>query len=189
MAADKIRDWPIIASYMGLYGDARADLLVTTLQGSGIPAVRRPSLPMSWLPVAAWPMIQPAQVLVPPDREADARELAAEQPYWPVHPLMRRVGQWMIAAVFVNALGALLTQASVLSPMSGAASALMAARLLAMVMVLMTVVRLVAALAREGVLHLDLRPLVVALGFYGLLALLTLAIWWLQGRIATPAPY
>ncbi len=189
MAAEGTRDWPTIASYMGLYGDARADLLLLTLQGSGIPAVRRPSLPMSWLPVAAWPMIQPAQVLVPPDREDDPRELADEQPYRPVHPLMRRVGQWIIAAVLVNALGAPLAQASVLSPTSGAAGALTAAYLLAMVMVLITAVRLVAALAREGVLHLDVRPLIVALGFYGLLALLTLAIWWLQGRLATPAPY
>ncbi len=189
MATEPTTDWVTVASYMGLYGDARADLLLTTLQGSGIPAVRRPTVPMSWLPVAAWPMIQPAQVLVPPDREDDARALTAEQPYRPVHPLMRRVGQWVLAVILVNTLHGLLPQSAPASPASAIAGVLMAAGAIAMLMVLVAAVQLVAALAREGTLHLDVRPLIVALGFYGLLALLTLAIWWLQGRIAGPVGY
>jgi len=58
--------------------DIEADMVVSLLEGSAIPAVR---LPTSAAPVVfdgfGGPMM-PVRVLVPPDREAEAKELLSD---------------------------------------------------------------------------------------------------------------
>jgi len=78
--ADEARteDWVVVWHRAGHEADVEADLVVSLLEGSAIPVVR---IPPSSAPVVfdgfGGPMM-PVKVLVPPDREADAKELLSE---------------------------------------------------------------------------------------------------------------
>jgi hypothetical protein len=53
--------------------DTDADLAVSLLQGNDVPAMR---VPASGLVASFWAYMSPVQVLVPPDRAEEARELS-----------------------------------------------------------------------------------------------------------------
>jgi hypothetical protein len=72
-------DWVVVAQFQSPDADLNADLAITVLQGSGIPVVRFPAVPMNTLAAACLPMIQPVLVRVPPDRAAEARGLLKGQ--------------------------------------------------------------------------------------------------------------
>jgi hypothetical protein len=68
-------DWEVVWEQTGLESEMDADLVVSLLEGSSIPVVRiPPSNAPSVFDGLGGPML-PVQVLVPPDRAADAREL------------------------------------------------------------------------------------------------------------------
>jgi hypothetical protein len=70
-----VGDWVVVWQQAGVGADMSADLLMSLLRGSDIPVVR---IPPSTGPVlfdgASGPLL-PVKLLVPPDREADARGL------------------------------------------------------------------------------------------------------------------
>ena len=76
--SDEQQNWVVIWKRSGAESDIEADLVVSLLQGSSIPVVRIPS---SDAPVIfdgfGGPML-PVSVLVPPDREDDAKELLSD---------------------------------------------------------------------------------------------------------------
>lgn len=78
MANRQSRDWVVVWQRSGHDADIEADMVISLLEGSAIPAVR---LPTSVTPVVfdgfGGPMM-PVRVLVPPDREAEAKELLSD---------------------------------------------------------------------------------------------------------------
>lgn len=78
--ADEVHgeDWVVVWHRAGHEADIEADMVVSLLEGSAIPVVR---IPPSSAPVVfdgfGGPML-PVKVLVPPDREADAKELLTD---------------------------------------------------------------------------------------------------------------
>jgi hypothetical protein len=78
MADEQAQDWIVIWQRSGTESDIEADLVVSLLEGSAIPVVR---IPPSDAPVIfdgfGGPML-PVTVLVPPDREEDAKELLSD---------------------------------------------------------------------------------------------------------------
>jgi hypothetical protein len=71
-------EWVEIARFVGLEGEIEADLCVTTLKGSGIPAMRLPTHDLFGTGGLALRQYAPIQVLVPPNREEDAKELLSD---------------------------------------------------------------------------------------------------------------
>lgn len=86
MADNESPDWVVIWEQSGHAADLEADMIVSLLEGSAIPVVR---LPPSSAPIVfngfGGPML-PVRVLVPPDREADAKELLADAETDPTGP-------------------------------------------------------------------------------------------------------
>jgi hypothetical protein len=86
MAGNQSRDWVVVWEASRHGADIEADMIVSVLEGSAIPVVR---LPASSAPVVfdgfGGPML-PVKVLVPPDREADAKELLADAETEPTGP-------------------------------------------------------------------------------------------------------
>jgi len=86
MADDQARDWVVIWQESGHGADIEADMIVSLLEGSAIPVAR---IPPTTAPVLfdgfGGPML-PITVLVPPDREADAKELLADAETDPTGP-------------------------------------------------------------------------------------------------------
>lgn len=78
MADDRFEGWVVAWQRSGHEADVEADLVVSLLEGSSIPVVR---IPPSTAPVVfdgfGGPLL-PVRVLVPPDREQDAKELLAD---------------------------------------------------------------------------------------------------------------
>lgn len=105
MNAETAVEWVTIASYCGLSAEVEADLLVTNLQGADIPAERLPKQPLGmFVTKVCVPSIIPIQVMVPPDRETEARELLAEQPRQTVPRGVRSVVRWFLAVSVVGAI-------------------------------------------------------------------------------------
>jgi hypothetical protein len=103
MDAEAAVPWVTIASYSGLNAEVEADLLVANLQGVDIPAMRLPNQPLGmFVTKIVVPAIMPIQVIVPGDREAEARELLDEQPRQSVPPRVRSVVRWYLGAVLVT---------------------------------------------------------------------------------------
>lgn len=75
MVDDQYQGWVVVWQRAEHEADIEADLVVSLLEGSAIPVVR---IPPSTAPVVfdgfGGPLM-PVRVLVPPDREADAKEL------------------------------------------------------------------------------------------------------------------
>ena len=74
----KSEEWVEVAGFCGLEADMEADFCVTVLKGHRIPALRVPTNPVASLCGLGGTMNQPVRVLVPPDKEAEARELLDE---------------------------------------------------------------------------------------------------------------
>lgn len=74
-------DWVVVASFQGTNADLDADLTVSALKGSHIPAQRLPVEPMVNL-ARGMLVAEPVRVLVPPDQADRARTLLkhAEEP-------------------------------------------------------------------------------------------------------------
>lgn len=66
-------EWVVVAEYMV---DTDADICVATLKSSRIPTVRLPVGNAGGLGYGA--VLEPIRVLVPPDRESEARELLGQ---------------------------------------------------------------------------------------------------------------
>ena len=75
---DQQQEWVVVWQQSGPGADLKGHLIVSLLEGSNIPVVR---IPPSTAPVlfdgASGPL-WPVKVLVPPDREEDAKELLAD---------------------------------------------------------------------------------------------------------------
>ena len=79
MSDDQRQEWVVVAQFTAFDMGIMADMAVSKLQGSGIPARRFPSGAMtSWLipriPAAEW-----VYIVVPPEHEEYAREVLAEE--------------------------------------------------------------------------------------------------------------
>ncbi|NPV46567.1 MAG: hypothetical protein HPY69_06400 [Armatimonadetes bacterium] len=78
MATEPGAEWTVVWEQAGPGADLNADLAVSLLQGSDIPVMR---IPPSTGPVlfdgASGPLL-PVRLLVPPEYEAEARELLQE---------------------------------------------------------------------------------------------------------------
>lgn len=71
------RGWEVVAHFHPILNAVEADLAVSKLQASGIPALRLPTVDIS-APLCGLAGPEPVRVLVPPERAAEARELLAE---------------------------------------------------------------------------------------------------------------
>jgi hypothetical protein len=149
MDAEATVPWITIASYSGLCAEVEADLLVANLQGGDIPAVRLPKQPLGmFVTKICVPSIMPIQVMVPADREAEARELLDEQPRQTVPAAVRPVVQWYLAALVVTAIvGGPLSRS--IGGSGVLASLCFALTVIAGVMLIVSELRLVAAVQRE----------------------------------------
>ena len=78
MSKEQGEDWIVVAEYAGNLAELQADNTVAALKGSGFPALRLPTLPANMLGDGAMAIIIPVRVLVPPEREEDARQLLKE---------------------------------------------------------------------------------------------------------------
>ncbi len=170
--------WVIVASYKGLDGDLRADLLLTTLQGLDIPAQRFPRLPTTCLPMASWPMIRAVHVAVPVAWEEEASGIVADQPSPPMRPQLRAFFQWCVAFAYVGLLANVSTLPGMLRDMRRFEPPgwVTVAGAIVVIMGLRAFVALNAALFREGRLRPDARPLVVGVLAFGVLALLDMLL-------------
>ena len=74
----KSDEWVVVASFHGFDADLEADCCVADLKGHRIPAMRVPTNTVASLAGLGLTMTQAVRVLVPPDREEDAKELLAE---------------------------------------------------------------------------------------------------------------
>ena len=79
MRDDQRQEWVVVAQFTAFDMGIMADLAVSKLQGSGIPARRFPSGAMTtWLipriPAAEW-----VYIVVPPDQAERAREILADE--------------------------------------------------------------------------------------------------------------
>lgn len=97
MDAPQPAQWVRLTSFLGLYGEVEADLLVANLQGHGIAAVRLPMQPLSAL-LGAPAVILPIEVLVPAEAWDDASALLGEQPRMTVPRPVGAVAQWWATA-------------------------------------------------------------------------------------------
>jgi hypothetical protein len=103
MDAEAALPWVTVASYFGLNAEVEADLAVANLQGSAIPVERLPKQPLGmFVTKLIVPAIMPIQVMVPADRESEARELLDEQPSPAIPPKVRSVVRWFLAVVVVS---------------------------------------------------------------------------------------
>ena len=103
MDTDAAVPWVPVASFLGPYAEVEADLLVTHLQGSGVPVLRVPmNQPISVLFTHGMPGTFPIRVYVPPEHLEDARELAAEQEPQSVPRPLRAVAQWWAASMVLS---------------------------------------------------------------------------------------
>jgi hypothetical protein len=175
--------WTPVASFLGLDGDVQADLLVTNLQGLGVPAQRLPVLPTTTLPMASWPMIQRVMVCVPGDREEDARGIVADQPDAPMRPQLRTLIQWGAVGGYAGLLAAVFGVPAMLrggaNPPWPRPLAIVAT--FALIMGLRASVVLVLALRRERQRLLGVWPVLIALVLGGLFALLGALFEWVHG--------
>lgn len=71
-------EWVVVGSFAGLEADMDADACVVTLEGHEIPAVRLPTNTVVSLGGLGVTLTHPVRVLVPPDRETEARELLGQ---------------------------------------------------------------------------------------------------------------
>ncbi len=79
MSSDERQEWVVVAEFTAIDMGVAADLAVSKLQGSGIPARRFPSGALtSWL-IPRIPAAERIHVVVPPDHEEFAREILAER--------------------------------------------------------------------------------------------------------------
>ena len=98
MDSEPAVQWVPVASFVGLYAEVEADLLVAHLRGSDIPVLRIPfSVPISLLYHTQMPGTFPIRVYVPPEHAESATELAAEQEPQSVPQPVRAVAQWLLA--------------------------------------------------------------------------------------------
>jgi len=190
MAADAPDRWVHVASFLGFDGDVQADLVVTTLTGLGIPALRLPRLPTTCLPMAAWPMIRAAVVLVPCDREQEAREVVAEWRTPATRPELRAVLLWALAIMLVSTIADLCSGMALGGEprLPGPAAVAWAAGLVSVLMVLRAFGLLAVRLVREGRLRLDARPAVAAGLAYLVVAGAFSALSWLVHQWSGGAP-
>jgi hypothetical protein len=167
-------DWVTVASFKGVDGDLQADLVVTTLRGLGINAIRLPFLPTTCLPLHAWPMIQSARVLVRPEAEEVARETVGEHVPARTLPELRSFFRWWVAWLLLMAAGGTVeTLSSRHGDVPGGVEGVFASAVcLVTAGIAVSVLTLVGALLRDGRLRRDVRPGIVALAVYALCALL-----------------
>lgn len=190
MAADAPDRWVHVASFLGFDGDVQADLLVTTLTGLGMPALRLPCLPTTALPMAAWPMIRAAVVLVPCDYEQDAREVVAEWSTPATRPELRAVLLWALGIMLVSTVANLCSGTAVGGEprLPGPAAVAWAAGVVAVLMLVRASCLLAARLVREGRLRLDARPAVAAGLAYAVVSGVFSALSWLVHQCSGAAP-
>lgn len=184
--------WVTVAAFLGIDGDLQADLLVMNLQGWGVPAIRRPILPTTCLPMAHWPMIREAFVLVPGSFQEDAAEIIGEQPRRSTRPQVRSLFRWAIAWMLVSGfLGGVPYRGSARAGgLAELANRLFATAVVFVgIMLARALVALFAVLLGEGRLRWDARPLVVGLLFFGALALLMAPLVCAPTREAFAAGY
>lgn len=80
MADAQDTEWVVVASFPGFDCDSSADIAIGVLQASDIPAVRFPGK-AGMIYDGALGGMQPVKVLVPKEKEAEAKEiLAGEAP-------------------------------------------------------------------------------------------------------------
>lgn len=164
--------WVRVASFLGLDGDVQADLLVTTLRGAGLAAVRLPVLPTTCLPMANWPMIRPALVFVPGESEADAREIVAENPQPSVRPEVRTFICYALVLQFAAFIAGAWAFLGV--DRGGAGDFALEGVTAALLAVAVVWVRLVVALHRDRRRVWDGRVVAIAVVTWGVLGLLAL---------------
>jgi len=68
-------EWVVVAKFTDFHAGLTADLAVSKLQGSGIPAVRFPTGVIAGAIGSAMTPWAPIRVVVPPDEEERAREI------------------------------------------------------------------------------------------------------------------
>ena len=73
------QEWVVVAELTDFHAGLTADLAVSKLQGSGIPAVRFPTGVIAGAIGTAMIAWAPIRVVVPPEHEDRAREILAEQ--------------------------------------------------------------------------------------------------------------
>ncbi len=78
MSDDEREEWVVIAEFMAIDTGFAADLAVSKLRGSGIPAVRFPSGRLTSVLGGAVPVVEPIRIVVPPEHEERAREILAD---------------------------------------------------------------------------------------------------------------
>ena len=76
---DEEGKWVVVARFAGFDCDTAADIAVGLLESNEIPAMRFPTK-IGMIYDGAFAALQPVKVYVPPDREAEARELLEERP-------------------------------------------------------------------------------------------------------------
>jgi hypothetical protein len=77
--AEHPADWVVVASYQGTSADIDADVAVSVLKGSHIPALRLPVEPMVNLSRGMLAATEPVQVLVPAEHASEARALLKQR--------------------------------------------------------------------------------------------------------------
>jgi len=79
MNDDQRQEWVMVAQFMAFDMGIMADMAVSKLQGSGIPARRFPTGVIAGAIGTAGTTCEPIRVVVPPEHEDRAREILAER--------------------------------------------------------------------------------------------------------------
>ncbi len=79
MTNDQRQEWVIVAEFSAMDTGFAADMAVSKLEGSGVPAMRFPGGSITSVLGGAVPVVEPIRVVVPPEHEERAREILAEQ--------------------------------------------------------------------------------------------------------------
>ena len=79
MSSDQRQEWVVVAEFIAFDMGFAADLAVSKLQGSGIPARRFPTGVITGAIGMGVPTVEPIWVVVPPEHEERAREVLAEE--------------------------------------------------------------------------------------------------------------
>ena len=78
MNDDQRQEWVMVAQFMAFDMGIMADMAVSKLQGSGIPALRFPTGVIAGAIGTAGTTCEPIRVVVPPEYEDRAREILAD---------------------------------------------------------------------------------------------------------------
>lgn len=110
MDAPQPTRWVRLTSFLGLYAEAEANLLLMTLASHDITAVRLPVQPISIMVRSDVPGILPIDIMVPADQAGEAREVLAEQPRPSVPEPVRAMVRWyLLLTMMTMVVGGLLT--------------------------------------------------------------------------------